>query len=324
MQRMAGSKFFGGEAPGEAKYEVSHVIGKGSYGTVVVRASCLSRHPLFPRFLSGPLPCLRCPASVRHLASARRWASLRRRLPLTVYLGGIQAARNKHTGEKVAIKHIDRVFADKADTVRIIRELRFLRLLKHPNIIGVVDVLLPQQRTSFDDIYIVFELLDTDLAHMIRSKTKYDETHRQWLIYQLLAGLKHIHGANVFHRDLKPGNVLLNADCDLKICDFGLARCNFPDQKHAVFWTDYVATRWYRAPELICSYYTKYTTAIDIWSVGCIFAELMRRKPLFPGHNVYHQLDLITDLLGKPTDEEIDKVRSDKARDYLKSLQYKP
>ncbi len=235
-----------------------------------------------------------------------------------------QAARNKHTGEKVAIKHIDRVFADKADTVRIIRELRFLRLLKHPNIIGVVDVLLPQQRTSFDDIYIVFELLDTDLAHMIRSKTKYDETHRQWLIYQLLAGLKHIHGANVFHRDLKPGNVLLNADCDLKICDFGLARCNFPDQKHAVFWTDYVATRWYRAPELICSYYTKYTTAIDIWSVGCIFAELMRRKPLFPGHNVYHQLDLITDLLGKPTDEEIDKVRSDKARDYLKSLQYKP
>ena len=269
MQRMAGSKFFGGEAPGEAKYEVSHVIGKGSYGTVV-------------------------------------------------------AARNKHTGEKVAIKHIDRVFADKADTVRIIRELRFLRLLKHPNIIGVVDVLLPQQRTTFDDIYIVFELLDTDLAHMIRSKTKYDETHRQWLIYQLLAGLKHIHGANVFHRDLKPGNVLLNADCDLKICDFGLARCNFPDQKHAVFWTDYVATRWYRAPELICSYYTKYTTAIDIWSVGCIFAELMRRKPLFPGHNVYHQLDLITDLLGKPLDEEIEKVRSEKARDYLNSLQFKP
>ena len=73
-----------------------------------------------------------------------------------------QAARNKHTGEKVAIKHIDRVFADKADTVRIIRELRFLRLLKHPNIIGVVDVLLPQQRTTFDDIYIVFELLDTN------------------------------------------------------------------------------------------------------------------------------------------------------------------
>ena len=104
MQRVGGSQFFTSEPKGEAKYEVSHVIGKGSYGTVC-------------------------------------------------------AARNKHTGEKVAIKHIDRVFADKADTVRIIRELRFLRILKHPNIIGVVDVLMPQARTTFDDIYIVFELL---------------------------------------------------------------------------------------------------------------------------------------------------------------------
>ena len=93
MQRIGGNKFFDSEPKGESKYEVSHVIGKGSYGTVC-------------------------------------------------------AARNKHTGEKVAIKHIDRVFADKADTVRIIRELRFLRILKHPNIIGVVDVLMPQQLVS--------------------------------------------------------------------------------------------------------------------------------------------------------------------------------
>ena len=116
---------------------------------------------------------------------------------------------------------------------------------------------------------------------MIRSKTKYDETHRQWLIYQLLAGLKHIHGANVFHRDLKPGNVLLNADCDLKICDFGLARCNFPDQKHAVFWTDYVATRWYRAPELLCGRPT-YGDTVDSWALGCVAAEMVGRQALLP------------------------------------------
>lgn len=97
------------------------------------------------------------------------------------------AAQNRQTHEKVAIKHIDRVLADKADTIRIVRELRFLRLLKHPNIIAVHDVLLPTARTAFDSIYIVFELLDTDLSHLIRSKTKYDEVHiqvrrseRQW------------------------------------------------------------------------------------------------------------------------------------------------
>ena len=89
------------------------------------------------------------------------------------------AAQNRHTQEKVAIKHIDRVLVDKADTIRIIRELRFLRLLQHPNIIAVHDVLLPSARTAFDSIYIVFELLDTDLSHLIRSKTKYDEVHIQ-------------------------------------------------------------------------------------------------------------------------------------------------
>ena len=89
------------------------------------------------------------------------------------------AAQNRQTREKVAIKHIDRVLADKADTIRIIRELRFLRLLHHPNIIAVHDVLLPSARTSFDSIFIVFELLDTDLSHLIRSKTKYDEVHIQ-------------------------------------------------------------------------------------------------------------------------------------------------
>jgi len=157
------SHFFKSERSAEALYEVSHRIGKGSYGTVV-------------------------------------------------------AGRNRSTGEKVAIKHIDRVFADKADTVRIIRELRFLRLLRHPNIVAVSEVLIPQREKTFDDIFIVTELLDTDLAHLIKSKTKYDDIHTRWLLFQLLRGLKHIHAASVYHRDLKPGNLLLNANCDLKIC----------------------------------------------------------------------------------------------------------
>ncbi|KAM0862501.1 hypothetical protein ACQ4PT_045211 [Festuca glaucescens] len=137
--------------------------------------------------------------------------------------------------------------------------------------------------------------------------------------------MKYIHTANVFHRDLKPKNILANADCKLKICDFGLARVSFNDgAPSAIFWTDYVATRWYRAPELCGSFFSKYTPAIDIWSVGCIFAEMLTGKPLFPGKNVVHQLDLMTDLLGTPSAESLSKIRNEKARRYLSNMRKKP
>ncbi|XP_020262339.1 mitogen-activated protein kinase 9-like [Asparagus officinalis] len=111
-----------------------------------------------------------------------------------------------------------------------------------------------------------------------------------------------------FHRDLKPKNILANTDCKLKICDLGLARVSFNDTPSAIFWTDYVATRWYRAPELCGSFFSKYTPAIDIWSIGCIFAEVLTGKPLFPGKNVVHQLDLMTDLLGTPSPDSIARI----------------
>lgn len=113
----------------------------------------------------------------------------------------------------------------------------------------------------------------------------------QFFLYQLLRGLKYIHSANVLHRDLKPSNLFLNANCDLKIGDFGLARTT----SEADFMTEYVVTRWYRAPELLlnCS---EYTGAIDIWSVGCILGEIMHRQPLFPGKDYVHQLKLITEV----------------------------
>ncbi|THU72318.1 hypothetical protein C4D60_Mb04t10840 [Musa balbisiana] len=130
--------------------------------------------------------------------------------------------------------------------------------------------------------------------------------------------------ANVFHRDLKPKNILANADCKLKICDFGLARVAFNDAPSAIFWTDYVATRWYRAPELCGSFFSKYTPAIDIWSIGCIFAEMLTGKPVFPGKNVVHQLDLMTDLLGTPSAESIARIRNEKARRYLSNMRKKP
>ena len=116
----------------------------------------------------------------------------------------------------------------------------------------------------------------------------------QYFLYQILRGLKYIHSANVLHRDLKPSNLLLNANCDLKICDFGLARVT----SETDFMTEYVVTRWYRAPELLLNS-SDYTAAIDVWSVGCIFMELMNRKPLFPGKDQVHQMRLLIEVRKK-------------------------
>ncbi|CAN8269129.1 unnamed protein product [Cochlearia groenlandica] len=238
--------------------------------------------------------------------------------------GVVASAIDAHTGEKVAIKKINDVFEHVSDATRILREIKLLRLLRHPDIVEIKHVMLPPSRREFRDIYVVFELMESDLHQVIKANDDLTPEHYQFFLYQLLRGLKFIHTANVFHRDLKPKNILANSDCKLKICDFGLARVSFNDAPSAIFWTDYVATRWYRAPELCGSFFSKYTPAIDIWSIGCIFAEMLTGKPLFPGKNVVHQLDIMTDLLGTPPPEGISRIRNEKARRYLGNMRRKP
>uniref|UniRef100_A0A0R0L9K0 mitogen-activated protein kinase n=1 Tax=Glycine max TaxID=3847 RepID=A0A0R0L9K0_SOYBN len=255
--------------------------------------------------------------------------------------GVVCSAIDSHTGEKVAIKKIHDIFEHVSDAARILREIKLLRLLRHPDIVEIKHVMLPPSRRDFKDIYVVFELMESDLHQVIKANDDLTKEHYQFFLYQLLRALKYIHtgcwhqcqycssitcqhiAASVYHRDLKPKNILANANCKLKICDFGLARVAFNDTPTTVFWTDYVATRWYRAPELCGSFYSRYTPAIDIWSIGCIFAEVLIGKPLFPGKNVVHQLDLMTDLLGTPSLDAISKVRNDKARRYLTSMRKK-
>ncbi|XVF09490.1 hypothetical protein REPUB_Repub07fG0097600 [Reevesia pubescens] len=237
--------------------------------------------------------------------------------------GVVGSAIDTHTGEKVAIKKINDVFEHVSDATRILREIKLLRLLRHPDIVEIKHIMLPPSRREFRDIYVVFELMESDLHQVIKANDDLTPEHYQFFLYQLLRGLKYIHTANIFHRDLKPKNILANADCKLKICDFGLARVSFNDAPSAIFWTDYVATRWYRAPELCGSFFSKYTPAIDIWSIGCIFAEMLTGKPLFPGKNVVHQLDLMTDILGTPPVESISRIRNEKARRYLSSMRRK-
>jgi serine/threonine protein kinase len=157
--------------------------------------------------------------------------------------------------------------------------------------------------------------METDLATIIKSDQQLTDEHCQFFLYQILRGLKYIHSANVVHRDLvrirltqKPRNLLVNSNCDLKICDFGLARAILPTTNNkANILTDYVATRWYRPPELLlCA--KEYTTAVDVWSVGCIFAEMLRRKPFLPGADTKSQIELICEHLGTPNVDDIKQI----------------
>ena len=175
--------------------------------------------------------------------------------------GVVCSARNVDTDEKVAIKKIANAFENAVDAKRTLREMKLLRHLKHENVIRIVDVVRPKKSVpDYNDVYVMYELMDTDLHQIIRSNQPLSDDHCQYFIYQLLRGLKYVHSANVLHRDLKPSNLLLNANCDLKICDFGLARTGHVMTE---FMTEYVVTRWYRAPELLLSC-SEYTSAIDV------------------------------------------------------------
>eukprot|EP00199_Chlamydomonas_sp_CCMP681_P001746 CAMPEP_0119107322 /NCGR_PEP_ID=MMETSP1180-20130426/9639_1 /TAXON_ID=3052 ORGANISM="Chlamydomonas cf sp, Strain CCMP681" /NCGR_SAMPLE_ID=MMETSP1180 /ASSEMBLY_ACC=CAM_ASM_000741 /LENGTH=374 /DNA_ID=CAMNT_0007092793 /DNA_START=104 /DNA_END=1225 /DNA_ORIENTATION=- len=228
---------------------------------------------------------------------------------------GVVCSAKLPNGDKVAIKKIGNAFENLTDARRTLREMKLLRHLRHENIIAVKDILKPASRDKFNDVYIVYDLMDTDLHQIIRSSQPLTNEHFQYFIYQILRGLKYVHTANVLHRDLKPSNLLLNASCDLKICDFGLARTS---SEHN-FMTEYVVTRWYRAPELLLSC-EQYTAAIDMWSVGCILAELLGRKPVFPGKDYVDQLKLIIKVLGPPSDEDLTFITSIKARAYIRAL----
>ncbi|CAF2038413.1 BnaA09g09520D [Brassica napus] len=232
--------------------------------------------------------------------------------------GVVCSSINRETNEKVAIKKIHNVFENRVDALRTLRELKLLRHVRHDNVIALKDVMLPTNKSSFKDVYLVYELMDTDLHQIIKSSQSLSDDHCKYFLFQLLRGLKYLHSANILHRDLKPGNLLVNANCDLKICDFGLARTS---QGNEQFMTEYVVTRWYRAPELLlcCD---NYGTSIDVWSVGCIFAEILGRKPIFPGTECLNQLKLIINVVGSQQESDIRFIDNPKARRFIKSLPY--
>uniref|UniRef100_A0A8C2KNI9 mitogen-activated protein kinase n=1 Tax=Cyprinus carpio TaxID=7962 RepID=A0A8C2KNI9_CYPCA len=190
--------------------------------------------------------------------------------------GSVCSAYDEKTGLKVAVKKLSRPFQSIIHAKRTYRELRLLKHMKHENVIGLLDVFTPATSLEeFNDVYLVTHLMGADLNNIVKCQ-KLTDDHVQFLIYQILRGLKYIHSADIIHRDLKPSNLAVNEDCELKILDFGLARHTDDEM------TGYVATRWYRAPEIMLNW-MHYNMTVDIWSVGCIMAELLTGRTLFPG-----------------------------------------
>ncbi|XP_052836901.1 putative mitogen-activated protein kinase 14C [Drosophila gunungcola] len=224
-----------------------------------------------------------------------------------------QVAKVRLVGSQnyVAMKKLLQPFEQEEDAKGTYREIRLLKHMNHPNVIRLLDVFHPpMQMNDFQQVYLVTHLMDEDL-HSFSRANRISEYHIRYILYQILRGLKYIHSAGVLHRDLKPGNIAVNQNMEVRILDFGLARLSADDM------TDFVGTLWYRAPELLFLW-DKYTKAIDMWSVGCILAELISGRALFPGRCYMNQLERLLDIMGRPSDQFVSGVTIDHARNYLR------
>lgn len=230
--------------------------------------------------------------------------------------GVVWRAEERQTKKVVAIKKIFDAFQNAADAQRTFREIMFLLDVDHPNIIRLLNV---HRALNDRDIYLVFENMSADLHTAIRAGIL-TSIHQEYVMYQLLAVIKYLHSASIIHRDLKPSNVLLDSDCWVKLADFGLARSILSvEQERRPVLTDYIATRWYRPPEILLGS-TLYTKGVDIWALGCILGELVLGTVLFPGRSTAHQLELILEVTGDPTPEEIAATNSQFAETMLRGI----
>ncbi|KAE9401065.1 putative MAP kinase [Gymnopus androsaceus JB14] len=218
--------------------------------------------------------------------------------------GTVAAGIYKPTGRQVAIKRI-LPFDHTLCCLRTLRELKLLKFFSescvNENIITVLDIVKPASLESFKEIYCSSRNSCRPICTELSRTQHLTDDHCQYFIYQTLRALKTIHSADIVHRDLKPANLLLNANCDLKICDFGLARSiktTAPTAKGQ----------------------GGYDRAVDLWAVGCILAELISGRPLFPGRDYSHQLDLVLDVIGTPTLDEFYAITSRRSREYIRSL----
>ncbi|KAL5998167.1 hypothetical protein ACLOJK_009105 [Asimina triloba] len=208
--------------------------------------------------------------------------------------GVVYRARDKKTDKVVALKKVKMEKEKEGFPLTSLREINILLSFHHPSIVDVKEVVVG---SNLDSIFMVMEYMEHDLKALMETmKQPFSQSEVKCLMLQLLEGVKYLHDNWVLHRDLKTSNLLLNNRGELKICDFGLARQYGSPLKP---YTHLVVTLWYRAPELLLGA-KQYSTAIDMWSLGCIMAELLAKEPLFNGKTEFDQLDKIFRTLGTP------------------------
>lgn len=227
--------------------------------------------------------------------------------------GQVYMAKDKATGKVVAIKKIRSLNEVQGLPVTTIREIKVLKCLNHPNIVDMKEVVVSSEHDDDDaeftekdepldychgSIYLVLEYLEHDLTGLIDRQHFFDDTEIKCVMKQLLDVIKYMHSIDIIHRDIKCSNLLMTRDHLLKVADFGLARSLRGDQ----LFTNKVVTLWYRPPELLLGA-TSYDASIDMWSIGCVFAELYIGRPIFQGKTELEQITKIFDICGTPTTE---------------------
>lgn len=219
-------------------------------------------------------------------------------------------------GKQLALKKIFDAFRNSTDAQRTYREIMYLKCLtKHENIINLHDV---HSSANKRDIYVSFELMESDLHTVSRSKSL-TNSQKRVLMYQIFKALKFIHSAELVHRDIKPSNILIDSECNVKLADFGLVR-SISEREDNInrLMSENVATRWYRAPEIITGS-RQYSKEVDLWATGCVMAELLTGKVLFRGKSPLNQLELMVGLIGKPTDLDIKEMKTTNYAEFLRS-----
>ncbi|XP_033734913.1 cyclin-dependent kinase-like 1 isoform X17 [Pecten maximus] len=204
--------------------------------------------------------------------------------------GVVFKCRNKESGMTVAIKRFVESEEDPLIKKIAMREIRMLKQLKHPNLVNLIEVFRRKKR-----LHLVFEYVDHTVLHELeRSPRGVNEDLVKKIVSQTLEAVNFCHIRNCIHRDVKPENILLSIENKVKLCDFGFARVlTGPSDEY----TDYVATRWYRAPELLVGD-PKYGPPVDVWAIGCVFAELLSGQALWPGKSDLDQIFQIKKTLG--------------------------
>ena len=219
--------------------------------------------------------------------------------------GIVWKAVEKRSHNVVALKKCFDAFRNSTDAQRTFREIMYLQKLSgHENIIRLQHIIKAENDR---DIYLTFDHMETDLHAVIRAAIL-EDIHKKYIIYQLLKALKYMHSGDLLHRDIKPSNLLLNSDCHVKLCDFGLCRSVAEVEGPSPVLTDYVATRWYRAPELLVGD-QQYGLGVDTWAIGCMLVEIQTGVPIFPGESDLDQLWLIMKTLGKLSEGHVECIR---------------